>query len=192
MTIPVEGARAARAEDEEAVQALFGQLALDLSSVRGGPALLRQAVREAQQALGEPHDLARVSAVGCAEPVRAAVEYGTRLFRSAVRAESGGAGARQAFVGTLDLMVVGVAVAACAALGGPAPVGRFEVLYVEEGARGLGVGAALVASALSWAAELGCSSLDGLALPGDRATKSFFEEHGFVTRLLVMRREIAR
>jgi hypothetical protein len=32
----------------------------------------------------------------------------------------------------------------------------------------------------------GCSGVDATALPGNRATKNFFEESGFTARLLVM------
>lgn len=63
-------------------------------------------------------------------------------------------------------------------------------LFVEPPARSVGVGRALMDSALGWAAEQGCVGIDAVALPGDRATKNFFEAAGLVTRMLTVHRPL--
>jgi hypothetical protein len=45
-------------------------------------------------------------------------------------------------------------------------------------------------SLLAWASERGCQGVDATALPGDRATKNFFEGSGFTARLLVMHHRV--
>jgi len=65
-------------------------------------------------------------------------------------------------------------------------LGVVEALYVDPDCRAVGVGEAMMALALDWFASLGCVGVDAIALPGARATKNFFEESGFTSRLLVM------
>jgi ribosomal protein S18 acetylase RimI-like enzyme len=67
-------------------------------------------------------------------------------------------------------------------------VGVIDVLYVEPGARGVGVGEAIVGVLMERFDDLGCRGVDAFALPGNRDAKAFFETHGFVTRMLVMHR----
>jgi len=69
-------------------------------------------------------------------------------------------------------------------------VGSLEELYVEPAARRQGVGRAIAAQLVDWCCQQGCCGLDGLALPGNRAAKSFFEAAGFTARLLVMHRRL--
>ncbi len=64
-------------------------------------------------------------------------------------------------------------------------------LGVEPAARGVGVGRALLTSAREWATTQGASALDSSALPGDRSTKNFFEAHGMVARLIIVRTPLA-
>lgn len=71
---------------------------------------------------------------------------------------------------------------------GSQPLGILELCYVEEDARGVGVGGALVEAVAAWSADAGCSGTEARALPGDRATKRLLEAAGFKTRLLVLRR----
>ncbi len=74
---------------------------------------------------------------------------------------------------------------------GSTAVGRIECCYVEDEAREVGVGSALVEALLGWFADQGCSDVDAVALPGDRHTKQLFETAGFKARLLVLHRPLA-
>ncbi len=90
-------------------------------------------------------------------------------------------------LGTLDGVEVGFATARCDTSGSQ-PRGIIESIYVEPSARQVGVGEAMVDAILQWCAERGCRGVDAPALPGSRPAKAFFEEHGFVARLLIMHR----
>ena len=68
--------------------------------------------------------------------------------------------------------------------------GRIECCYVEEGARGVGVGTALMESMVAWCSQRACRDVDALALPGDRLSKQRFEGAGFTARLLVLNRPL--
>ncbi len=68
--------------------------------------------------------------------------------------------------------------------------GRVEICYVEQAARGVGVGRALIEALLAWFKEQRCIVVDALALPGDRESKRLLEAAGFKTRLLVLRDEL--
>ena len=61
-------------------------------------------------------------------------------------------------------------------------------LYVEPEARGVGIGAVLMDEILAWAVRRGCRGVDAVALPGDRATKNFFEGAGLVARAILVHR----
>ena len=63
-------------------------------------------------------------------------------------------------------------------------------LFVEPEARGVGVGDAMLSSIVDHARQSGCGSLDAAALPGDRATKNFFEAHRMTSRLLIVSRPL--
>ena len=67
-------------------------------------------------------------------------------------------------------------------------LGVVEDVFVEEQARGIGIGEALMDPAIGWFVSLGCFGADAVALPGMRATKNFFETFGFTARLLVVHR----
>jgi ribosomal protein S18 acetylase RimI-like enzyme len=88
--------------------------------------------------------------------------------------------------GTIDEVVIGYATGRTETLRDGAVHGVIDDLYVEEGARSVGVGEALMAQLLDWFRARGCAGVDATALPGNRATKNFFEESGFTARLLVM------
>jgi GNAT superfamily N-acetyltransferase len=95
------------------------------------------------------------------------------------------------FVGVFHEVVVGLAAATTFVRPGTSELsGRIECCYVEEGARGVGVGTALMQSMLAWCSEKGCRDLDALALPGDRLTKQRLEAAGFTARLLVLNRRL--
>jgi len=68
--------------------------------------------------------------------------------------------------------------------------GRVECVYVEEGARGVGVGSALMDAAVTWCSERACTDMDARALPGDRASKQRLEAAGFTARLLILNRRL--
>ncbi len=97
----------------------------------------------------------------------------------------------QLLVGEYDGVVVGLlaATAGGSAAGGRGS-GRIECCYVETGARGVGVGAALMESGVEWCGEQGCTEVDALALPGDRTTKQRLEAAGFTARLLTLSRRL--
>ena len=64
--------------------------------------------------------------------------------------------------------------------------GELVELWVEPAARAVGVGHALLEQALEMARAAGCTGLDARALPGDRATKNFFEDHAMVARSITV------
>ncbi|HUP85498.1 MAG TPA: GNAT family N-acetyltransferase [Acidimicrobiales bacterium] len=89
-------------------------------------------------------------------------------------------------VGTIDATPVGYAVGRSEVLRDGSTLGVITDLYVEAGGRSVGVGEAMMGSLLDFFREAGCAGVDATALPGNRATKNFFEESGFTARLLVM------
>ena len=93
-------------------------------------------------------------------------------------------------VGTIDGTVIGYAVTTIEAVADEGLLAVVRDLYVEPGARGVGVGAAVMDTVLAWAGERGCIGVDALALPGSRATKNFFEGFGLVARAIVVHRSL--
>jgi GNAT superfamily N-acetyltransferase len=69
-------------------------------------------------------------------------------------------------------------------------LGVIDEIYVETGARGVGVGETLVERLVAFCRHAGCSGIDATALPGHREAKNFFERAGFSARLLVMHRPV--
>ena len=88
--------------------------------------------------------------------------------------------------GTIDGVVVGYAVATVETLADGRVLGRVRELFVESGAREVGVGEGLIADVVAWCREHGCVGIDAHALPGARETKNFFETAGFTARLIVV------
>ena len=64
--------------------------------------------------------------------------------------------------------------------------GVISTVYVDPGARELGLGDALLATLLDAARDAGMHALESTALPGDRDTKNLFERAGLVARLIVV------
>jgi GNAT superfamily N-acetyltransferase len=93
-------------------------------------------------------------------------------------------------VGEYEGAVVGLL--AVTAAPGPRGVtnGLIACCYVETGARGVGVGTALMDAAVAWCSDRGCAGIDALALPGDRTTKQRLEASGFTARLLTLSRRL--
>jgi GNAT superfamily N-acetyltransferase len=95
------------------------------------------------------------------------------------------------YVGLFDGAPVGLGAASTFMRSGTAALsGRIECCYIEEAARGVGVGSALMASLVQWCTQAGCGDVDAPALPGDRLSKQRFEAAGFTARLLVLNRPL--
>jgi ribosomal protein S18 acetylase RimI-like enzyme len=98
--------------------------------------------------------------------------------------------ARLVVVGTIDDAVVGFGVAEVEELRTGARLAVVTDLWVEPEARGVGVGEAVMDLLVAWAEDHACIGIDALALPGDRATKNFFERFGLKARAIVVHRAL--
>jgi GNAT superfamily N-acetyltransferase len=67
-----------------------------------------------------------------------------------------------------------------------------EQIYVDPGGRAVGVGEAMVGLLVDEATTRGAIGIESLALPGDRATKNFFENQGMVARAIIVHRWLDR
>ncbi len=94
-------------------------------------------------------------------------------------------------VGTLDGTVLGYAVVRLERLRDGAVLGVIDDVFVEPEGRGVGIGEALLDAVIDWCRQRGCVGVDALALPGNRATKNFFESFGLVARAIVVHRALA-
>ena len=100
-------------------------------------------------------------------------------------------GGRQlVLAGVIDEVVVGYARVVAEALEGGGELAVLTDVYVEPGAREVGVGEALLDAAVAWAEARGCIGIDSVALPGMRATKNFFEAAGLVARAIVVHKDL--
>jgi ribosomal protein S18 acetylase RimI-like enzyme len=95
-------------------------------------------------------------------------------------------------VGTVDEMIVGFGVVALERLRTGETLGVISDIFVEPGARAVGVGEAMADDLVAFCVTRGCTGIDALALPGHRTTKNFFEGSGFTARALVMHRSLDR
>ncbi len=95
-------------------------------------------------------------------------------------------------VATIDGAVVGYAVVRLEYLGDGSVLGIVTEIFVEEGARQIGLGELMINDLMAWCEERKCIGMDAMALPGHRATKNFFEESGFTARQLVMHHRFER
>ena len=95
-------------------------------------------------------------------------------------------------VGTIDEFPVGYAAVHLETLNDDSTLGVIDDIFVEEGAREVGVGEAMMGDLVAWCAARGCSGMDAMALPGHRSAKNFFEESGFTARKLVMHHRLER
>lgn len=93
-------------------------------------------------------------------------------------------------VGTVEGVVVGYGVVVVEELRDGRRVGVVTDLFVEPAARKVGVGEAVVGDLLSFSRAAGCVGVDGMALPGHRQAKTFFEGAGFQARAIVMHRPL--
>ena len=96
----------------------------------------------------------------------------------------------EVWVGTFGDVAVGYSAAHVESLRDGSPLAVVDDLYVESAARGVGVGEALMSDVVAWATERGCVGIDGWVLPGNRASKNFFETFGFTARGIVVHRSL--
>jgi GNAT superfamily N-acetyltransferase len=159
-------------------------------------------------AVPAPHEAARTAVAGDLDAVAALASAaadekreqkgGPLWWRRERRQGDVAAGVRAALeaadhelaVGTLDGTVIGYAVARVERLADGGLLGVVEDIYVDPGARAVGVGEALMDHVLAWCGDRGCFGVDSLALPGDRATKNFFESFGLVARAIVVHKPL--
>jgi GNAT superfamily N-acetyltransferase len=94
--------------------------------------------------------------------------------------------ARHTVVGTIDAVVIGYGAARVEELRDGTRLGVIDDIFVEEDARGVGVGELMMGDLVDWCRDRGCFGIDVAALPGHRAAKNFFEESGFTARKIVM------
>lgn len=94
------------------------------------------------------------------------------------------------WVGEINAAAVGYCVVCLDTLRTGELLGIISDLYVTADAREVAVGERLIEAALAWCAQRGCVGVDALALPGNRATKNFFESFGFKARLLTVHRSL--
>ncbi len=92
----------------------------------------------------------------------------------------------QVSVSGIDDIVLGVAVTRLRRLHDARRVAFLSELVVDPGARGVGLGVGLLDDALVWARGMGAVGMESTALPGQRATKNFFEAAGMKARLLTV------
>ncbi len=93
-------------------------------------------------------------------------------------------------VGEFEGVVFGYAVWTVEALATGDHLGRLHDFTVHPDARGVGIGEAMMNLVVADLTERGCVGVDAWALPGDRATKNFFESFGLKARLLTAHRKL--
>ena len=147
----------------------------------------------ARRATAEDLDrLAELAAAAVAEQVdgRGGDVWSVREARAIPASESLGADLdgtdRLLLAGLIDDAVVGYAAVRTEELRDGRRLGVITDMYVEPGARAVGVGEELLDAVLTWCRERGCTGIDALALPGNRETKNFFETFGFTARALIV------
>lgn len=67
-------------------------------------------------------------------------------------------------------------------------IGVIRIIYVEEGARMVGVGEEMLDGMIGWFRSHGLSRFDAIVSPGHRLAKNFFEAAGFKARRITMYR----
>jgi ribosomal protein S18 acetylase RimI-like enzyme len=93
------------------------------------------------------------------------------------------------FVGTIDEVVFGFIWAKLEDLLPQAEgerIGVINLVYVEEEARMVAIGEAMLDQALGWLRGIGITKFDAIVSPGHRLAKNFFESAGFKARRITM------
>ncbi|HEX5586703.1 MAG TPA: GNAT family N-acetyltransferase [Acidimicrobiia bacterium] len=93
-------------------------------------------------------------------------------------------------VGTIDDAIIGYGVVVIETLRSSAQLGVITDLFVEPGARAVGIGECMALQLIAFCIDHGCIGIDALALPGHREAKNFFERNGFTARALTMHRRL--
>lgn len=75
---------------------------------------------------------------------------------------------------------------------GGAKVGSIRLVFVDHGAREVGVGEAMLDATLTHLRARGITRFDAHVLPGHRLVKNFFESGGFSARSIVMHHDDER
>lgn len=65
-----------------------------------------------------------------------------------------------------------------------------EDVYVDPGARGVGLGELLMEEMIARASQRGCVGIDALVLPGNREAKNFFESLGMTARAILVHKTL--
>jgi GNAT superfamily N-acetyltransferase len=142
-------------------------------------------VESARRATAEDRDrLGELAAMARAE--LGAQARGGRIFVHREAPDHDFAADPMVVVGEFQSVVVGYGTARTEELRDGSRLGVVDDVYVEPGARGVGVGEAMIGLLLDWCRGEGCIGVDAFALPGMRETKNFFETFGFTARLLVV------
>ena len=89
-------------------------------------------------------------------------------------------------VGTIHDVIIGFGVVEVEGLADGTTLGVITELYVDPGARAVGVGEAMMSALLTYCVERDCFGVDARVLPGHREAKNFFEESGFTARSITM------
>jgi ribosomal protein S18 acetylase RimI-like enzyme len=99
-------------------------------------------------------------------------------------------GDRLVVAGTVDGHVIGYGTVRIEPLRDGNLLGVIDDLFVLPDARGIGVGEAMAGLLIEFCEKRGCAGIDAVALPGNRATKNFFETFGLVARAIVVHRSL--
>jgi GNAT superfamily N-acetyltransferase len=65
-----------------------------------------------------------------------------------------------------------------------------DLLHVSREARGIGIGSAMLSTAIGIVKQRGGTRLNAAALPGDRSTKNLFERHGLVAQMITVGKDL--
>jgi GNAT superfamily N-acetyltransferase len=150
------------------------------------PAFVRPAVAGDEAILGRLRDQALADLPG----VRGGAMYLERHAVALPALPTAVDGLRRVWLGGIEGAEVGYLLGAVVALPSGDRLGVIEGIYVDPDARGCGIGELLMSVALDWFRSRGCVGVEATALPGARATKNFFEEHGLKARLLTVYRSL--
>jgi ribosomal protein S18 acetylase RimI-like enzyme len=141
-------------------------------------------------------DLTRLARLALAEltPMRGGELYALTLGRrepmSASLPDELADPARLVVVGCIEEVVVGYGSVRLHGLSDGTTIGVIDDIFTEEPARGVGVGEAMMDLLVSWCEDHRCAGIDAVTLPGNRATKNFFERYGLTARAILVHRRL--